>query len=310
MSKADANSVWAFMSGSLLLALAWRRLRFGSRDPRVLPADHTTGSCGRRPAKAHTAEVNQSPSPYADTRSVVTQGYETKQERIAIAGADDLIIRSLLDRQQFSDPHGEADRLGISSAAWPLFGLAWPSGMQLAARMAARLVQAGERVLEIGCGLALPSLVAHRLGAHVTASDCHPLTASFLKENLRLNDLLPMRYRQGHWNNAGPPYKRSGPSTPRLVRGLYDLIIGSDVLYERDEGGALTGFIARHTQPTAEVWIVDPDRGNRSAFNRDMAAQGFLMREERLDQPETESAAAYKGRLLVYRRDGMGPAPG
>lgn len=231
-------------------------------------------------------------------------GYQTKQERIAIAGVDDLIIRSLLDRQQFFDPHGEADRMGISSAMWPLFGLAWPSGMQLAARMAARIVHPGERVLEIGCGLALPSLVAHRLGAHVTASDCHPLTASFLKENLRLNDLLPMRYRQGHWNNDGLPAKRSSSSGPRLVRGLYDLVIGSDVLYERDEGNALTSFIGCHTGPVAEVWIVDPDRGNRSAFNRDMAAQGFLMREERLDQPESEGVAAYKGRLLVYQRGG------
>ena len=55
-------------------------------------------------------------------------GYRTKQERISIAGVDDLVIRSLLDRQQFADRDGAAERLGISSAAWPLFGLLWPSG--------------------------------------------------------------------------------------------------------------------------------------------------------------------------------------
>jgi hypothetical protein len=33
-----------------------------------------------------------------------------------------------------------------------------------------------------------------------------------------------------------------------------------------------------------------------------MAAQGFLMREERLNKPASVGAAAYKGRLLVYRR--------
>jgi hypothetical protein len=52
-------------------------------------------------------------------------GYLIKQERIAITGVNDLIIRSLLDRQQFDDPLGEAERLGISSATWPLFGLPW-----------------------------------------------------------------------------------------------------------------------------------------------------------------------------------------
>jgi predicted nicotinamide N-methyase len=229
-------------------------------------------------------------------------GYRTKQERIAIAGADDLVIRSLLDRQQFSDPHGDAEHLGISSATWPLFGLAWPSGMQLAARMAVRPVRAHERILEIGCGLALASLVGHRRGADVTASDCHPLAASFLDENVRLNALLPMKYRHGQWGAAPVPRTRHGAAAPRAVRGRYDLVMGSDVLYERDDGGALSAFIARHAMPAGEVWIVDPDRGNRPAFHRHMAAQGFSMHEEKIAQRADEGAAGYKGRLLTYRR--------
>ena len=43
------------------------------------------------------------------------------------------------------------------------------------------------------------------------------------------------------------------------------------------------------------------DRGNRPAFNRHMAAQGFCLREERLDRVATIEFAAYKGRLLSYR---------
>jgi len=88
------------------------------------------------------------------------------------------------------------------------------------------------------------------------------------------------------------------------VTGRFDLIIGSDLLYERDVSGALAGFIGRHAMPAAEVWIVDPDRGNRPAFNRLMLALGFDMAEQRLDQPATLETAAYKGRLLTYRRAG------
>ena len=77
-------------------------------------------------------------------------GYEVKQERVAITGVDDLVIRSLLDKQQFSDPQGDAERLGISSSLWPLFGLLWPSGSHLAARLGARTVVKGDRILEIG----------------------------------------------------------------------------------------------------------------------------------------------------------------
>ncbi len=225
-------------------------------------------------------------------------GYRTKQESIAVAGVDDLVIRSLLDRQQHADPQGDAERLGISSAQWPLFGLLWPSGAHLAARMALRPVVRAERILEIGCGLGLASLVGHRRGADVTASDVHPLAAAFLLENLRLNQLPPMKYRHGPW--AAPAVAATGN-----VHGVFDLLIGSDVLYERDDRATLSGFIGRHAAPLAEVWIVDPDRGNRPAFNREMAALGFDREELRLDPALPVGAAtqpAYKGRLLVYRR--------
>jgi predicted nicotinamide N-methyase len=237
-------------------------------------------------------------------------GYRTRQDRVAIAGVDDLVIRSLLDRQQFFDPLGEAERLGISSAAWPLFGLLWPSGAQLAARIALRPVRAGERILEVGCGLALASLVGHRRGADVTASDRHPLAERFLAANLRLNDLAPMKYRHGHWSAPALPPGREDASALCVVSGEYELIIGSDLLYEPDESAALAGFIARHASLAGEVWIVDPDRGNRLAFNRQMADAGFLMREERLDQAASLGAAAYKGRLLIYRRAAAAAAPG
>ena len=231
-------------------------------------------------------------------------GYLTKQETIAVAGEADLIIRSLLDRQQFADPLGVAERLGISSSNWPLFGLLWPSAAHLAARLALRPVLAGERILEIGCGLALASLVGHRRGADVTASDCHPLAEAFLLENLRLNGLQPMKYRHGQWGVAAGLLATD-------VQGCFDLIIGSDLLYERDADESLAAFISRHAAPAAEVWIVDPDRGNRPAFNRGMAGHGFEHREERLSRSQPVGAGAlpgYKGRLLVYRRGATGPA--
>lgn len=228
--------------------------------------------------------------------------YQTKYESIAITGVDNLHIRSLLDRGQFSDPLGEAANLGISSAAWPLFGLLWPSGARLAALVALRPVGT-ERILEIGCGLALASLVSHRRGGDVTASDCHPMAAPFLAENLRLNGLASLPYRHGHWHAAGAPHgPLPGAPAPAVVEGLFDLVMGSDVLYERDDGGALAGFIGRHTQPAAEVWIIDPDRGNRVAFTRQMASGGFALTEQRLDTPATLTAPAYKGRLLRFQR--------
>ncbi|MEO5689082.1 MAG: SAM-dependent methyltransferase [Burkholderiaceae bacterium] len=229
-------------------------------------------------------------------------GYEVKQERIAIPGVADLVIRSLLDKQQFSDPQGDAERLGISSSLWPLFGLLWPSGSHLAARLGARRIIPGDRILEIGCGLGLASLVGHRAGADVTASDCHPLAGRFLSHNLVLNDLGPMKYRHGQWPGVVLPRDAIDERAPVVVHGEFDLVIGSDVLYERDERGTLADFIAGLVAPAAEVWIVDPNRGNRSAFHRNMARHGFRMEESLLDQDERDGIAAYKGRMLTYRR--------
>ena len=88
----------------------------------------------------------------------------------------------------------------------------------------------------------------------------------------------------------------------RPLRELFDLIVGSDVLYERDVDGGLAAMIECNARPVAEIWIVDPDRGNRGPFNRRMSSYGFAYREERLDCAATAQDDAYKGRLLVYCR--------
>ena len=230
-------------------------------------------------------------------------GYDTQQECVPIAGAADLQIRALRNRQQYADPQGIARALGISSATWPLFGLLWPSGAELAAVMALRPLVVGERILEVGCGLGLSSLVMHRRGADVTASDCHPLAGEFLAANALLNHLLPMTYRQGAWvdgfgaTDAGAEGQDEG-----RVESRFGLIIGSDVLYDRDASTALAGFIGRHATARSAVFIVDPDRSNRAAFGRLMAAQGYALKERRLDHGATALAPAYKGRLLSYSR--------
>ena len=114
-------------------------------------------------------------------------GYRTRQLVVRLGGHD-FRIRALSDLRQFADPHGFAERLGISSAQWSLFGQVWPSGRVLAEAMCGFEV-AGKRILEIGCGLGLSSLVLQRRKADITASDPHPLAGWFLAHNARLTNL-------------------------------------------------------------------------------------------------------------------------
>ncbi len=216
-------------------------------------------------------------------------GYLVKHECIAIDGGASLNIRSLLNQQQFHDPLGIALALGVSSATWPLFGLVWPSARKMADVMQTFPI-ADLRILEIGCGLGLASLVIHRRLGNVTASDYHPYTERFLSANLLLNDMHTLPYVSGHWERANPSL------------GEFDLIIGSDVLYERDHPQQLAGFIQRHAAEHAQVLIIDPNRGNRAVFHKSMKNNGFELTQTDLLTP-LQDETPYRGRFLSYQRD-------
>jgi predicted nicotinamide N-methyase len=111
--------------------------------------------------------------------------------------------------------------------------------------------------------------VLARRGADVTASDHHPLAEEFLRENAAQNGLPPIAYRDAPW--AAPD------ADPDL--GRFDLIVGSDLLYEPDQPALLAGFLARHAAPTAEVIVADPGRSRLGAFGGLMAAQGYALAE-------------------------------
>lgn len=213
-------------------------------------------------------------------------GYNVQTVTVRV-GSDDYRLRILADKQQYHDPEGLAERAGISSATWPIFGMIWPVGIALAHEVS-QLPIAGRRILETGCGMALSSLVLQRRGADITASDNHPLAAEFLAHNAALNDLPPVRYRNAPW----------GESNPDL--GRFDLIIGSDVLYEPDHAALLAGFIARHAQPTAQVLIADPGRGYRGQLSKRLAAEGFARTEMPCRAGGSEIEA--RGRILSFTR--------
>lgn len=163
----------------------------------------------------------------------------------------------------------------------------WPAGLALAESMS-RFSFAGKRILELGCGLALPSLVLQRAGADVTASDHHPLAGEFLRFNAALNDLAPVAFRRASW------------STRDGALGRFDVVIASDVLYERQHSGELLHFLDRHATAGAEVIITDPGRSHHGRFSADMRAEGFAQRDERLAFPGGSTTRL--GRIMHFTR--------
>lgn len=184
------------------------------------------------------------------------------RRRTLSIGAHHIRLRTLLNSQQFADPQGEAAELGISSASWPLFGVVWPAGEALAQLMVTEDI-ADRHILEVGCGIGLASLLLNHRHADVSATDYHPCAAAFLRHNVSLNQGRDIPFLRTDWRDGAT----------RL--GKFDLIIGSDLLYERDQAALLARFVDDHALPTAEVIITDPGRGNTGRFSTLMANGGY-----------------------------------
>lgn len=213
---------------------------------------------------------------------------EFKHETIAVNNVD-FQIRSLKDLQQYNDSDNLAATIGISSATWPLFGIVWPASRILANTVCSMELN-GKRVLEIGCGIALSSIVLHKKGVDITASDYHPLAEQFLNTNILANRLLPIKYHTGNWETDNPQL------------GKFDLIIGSDVLYEPAHARLVSDFISKHsTNKGVEVIIVDPNRSNRVNFTKHMTELGFTHCFEKFNDIDTDGKNQ-KGRILHYNR--------
>ena len=203
-------------------------------------------------------------------------------------GDSDIHLRTLRDRQQYSDPELRAEKLGISSATWPLFGVVWPSSLVLAEIMMDYDID-GMRILEVGCGIGLASLVLNERLADITATDYHPEVEGFLQKNVELN------------NGRIIPFVRTGWGDAVSNLGEFDLIIGSDLLYERDHAGLLSEFIDQHSKPGCEVIIIDPARGHSGKFNKMMAVNGYDCTQKKVVDNECVSEA-YRGNILHYVR--------
>ena len=199
----------------------------------------------------------------------------------------DIHVRTLRDNQQYFDPDGIASKIGISSATWPLFGIIWASSEVLAHLMFDYEIE-GVRILEVGCGIGLASLVLNHRQADITSTDYHPEAEAFLQENTKLN------------NGPEIPFIRTGWGDTNTSLGTFDLIIGSDLLYERDHAADLSQFIDQHSKAQCDVIIVDPGRGQFARFSKKMSHFGYAISKTQICSDILKERAS--GKILHYHR--------
>lgn len=211
-----------------------------------------------------------------------------RYQTVEFGANTDIHVRTLKDNQQFADPLRRAADLGICSAAWPIFGVLWDAGRVLAGLMHEYPID-GLRILEIGCGIGLASLVLNQREADITATDHHPEAGPFLAYNVDLNE------------GRAIPFVRTGWADEVTDPGRFDLIVGSDLLYESEHAALLAAFIAQHAAPRCKIILVDPGRGHHARFSRRMIALGFGHSQRRHDQ-SFEPGKSFSCQVLTYQR--------
>lgn len=201
----------------------------------------------------------------------------------------DIHVKTLKDTQQFFDKDNVAQKLGVSTASWSLFGVVWPSGVVLANLMSEYNIT-NKSILEVGCGIGLASLVLNTRLADISTTDYNPEAGNYLRSNTKLNNDKEIPFTQCSWEHTKPN-----------SLGKFDLIIGSDLLYEPGHMKSLSNFIQNHTFKTCEVIIIDPKRGNANNFSNLMFNNGFELQKTKIEN-QTHDGKLYKGDMLKFTR--------
>jgi predicted nicotinamide N-methyase len=133
----------------------------------------------------------------------------------------------------------------------PYWAELWVSGVRLAAAVADRDVD-GLAVLELGCGLGVPSIAAALGGANVLAVDWAQEALDVTQQNAKRNG-ASLEILRADWSKP----------EPLLARAPFDLVLCADVLYETRNVDALLELLPKLT---AEVLLGEPGRSTAGRF--------------------------------------------
>ena len=145
----------------------------------------------------------------------------------------------------------------------PYWAELWPSAISLARHLHERDL-IGTRVIELGCGVGLPTVAALARGARVLATDHYAAALDFAAYNARANLGQEPETVLLDWRAPYVPHPAA-----------FDLVLGADVLYERPNAVALADLVPKLLAPKGEAIFADPRRDAAPAFLRILEERGF-----------------------------------
>lgn len=189
-------------------------------------------------------------------RAALERRFRTTETRLCIAGHDLRLLHPASAEDLISEADFERDE------RLPYWADIWPSARVLAGHIS-QLPGTGRALLELGCGAGLVATMAALTGFEVCATDYYDDALRFTRLNVAQNTGEALRTRLVDWRQLPTDL------------GRFDLVVGSDVLYERPYGKLVARAIDVTLKRDGEAIIADPGRIAAEEFMRDARERGL-----------------------------------
>ena len=202
--------------------------------------------------------------------------------RLSIAGYD-FELRREQDMEALWNTLGQ-DGFGADERM-PYWAEIWPASLLLAAWLATRPDEvSGRRCLDLGCGMGLSALAGAAVGGRVAAVDYAEPAVAHAARNARRNglalDLAVMDWRR-----------------PCFAAGSFELIWGSDILYESRFYEPLLALFRELLAPGGRIWLSQPWRQVSEPVWDRLAADGFSVVRA---HEESVAFSTYRSTVSLY----------
>ena len=169
-----------------------------------------------------------------------------------IAAAEDRL-------EKLSGRRREGDHLRL-----PYWAELWDSALAMGQWLVQENLSISRRILDLGCGMGFPGMVAASLGHQVLFADLEQPALLFAKLNSLAYD-PPARTRQLNWEMAN-------------LNERFDWILGADILYARKQWEYLEPFWRAHLSEGGSVLLGEPGRLTGELFPAWITARGWSLK--------------------------------
>ena len=190
----------------------------------------------------------------------LSRKYPIQQQQIEI-GSENIVYFKITDGDAVIEQSITNQQCDVYAS--PYWAELWPSAIALAEFVYAQKKLPNTSVLEIGCGMGLPGIVAGLCGANVTFNDREDDALRLAELNFLVNTAHQPSLLSFDWS-----------APPNLS---FPLILAADVVYETAQYQPLLKIFNHMLAPGGEIWLAEPNRPIATPFFELLTQNNFRL---------------------------------